>query len=788
MASRTHFFASLRSRLCLLVLLAVLPALGVIVYRGIEQRRAAIRNSRAEVMVLARLAATGQQQLIEAAHQVCISLSRLPALRQRDAAACAAIFTELVDLYPTYGNIRAVDPYGNMFASAVPLQGKVNVADRPWFQAAMRQRAFYVGHYLVSRVDGKPTLPFAYPVLDKAGKVLVVVSPALELAALNEMVGRVELSRDAVLTVVDHGGTVLARSLESANWVGRTLPEAPLVAAVLRERTGSLEMTGLDGVRRLYAFSRVGDIPGAWSVAIGIPLRTVVADANRNMAVGLVLLGVVAAMALAAAWWIGGVFVVQPVRVLENAVARLESGDLDVRAAVSHGGDELTHLGRAFNSMAAALQARSRERDRAETALRLNAERVQALLRLNQMTDATLKQVTDFALEEAVRLTQSQIGYLAFLNADETVLTMHAWSRNAMQACDIDNKPIEYQVRDTGLWGEAVRQRRAVITNDYAAPSPFKKGCPDGHVTIRRHMNVPVFVGQRIVLVAGVGNKPDEYEDQDVQQLTLLMEGMWRLIERMRAEEEIRQLNAELEDRVIRRTAELAAANKELEAFSYSVSHDLRAPLRAIDGFSQLILQDHGEQVRDEVKDHLKRIRAATQRMGRLIDDLLNLSRLSRTDMNREPVDLSGLARQIVAELRATDPTRAVEVVVADHLQAEGDRNLLRVALENLLGNAWKFTSKTDAARIEFGAMRGAEGTTTFYVRDNGAGFDMAYAGRLFGAFQRLHGAADFPGTGIGLATVARIIRRHGGEVRAEGAVGRGAMFSFTLGTDGGVS
>lgn len=182
-----------------------------------------------------------------------------------------------------------------------------------------------------------------------------------------------------------------------------------------------------------------------------------------------------------------------------------------------------------------------------EAALSLNYQRMKTLLDLNQMTDATLSQITDFALEAAVRLTESKIGYLAFLNEDETILTMHSWSRQAMKQCAIINKPINYVVKDTGLWGEAVRQRKPVITNNYNASNPLKKGYPAGHVQISRHMNVPIFVGKHIVLVAGVGNKDADYNDQDVQQLTLLMEGMWRLIERMRAEEIIKIEKEKLE-------------------------------------------------------------------------------------------------------------------------------------------------------------------------------------------------------------------------------------------------
>jgi len=251
---------------------------------------------------------------------------------------------------------------------------------------------------------------------------------------------------------------------------------------------------------------------------------------------------------------------------------------------------------------------------------------------------------------------------------------------------------------------------------------------------------------------------------------------------RRQAEEEIWRLNADLERRVIERTARLEALNRELEAFSYSVSHDLRAPLRSIDGFSQSLLEDYAGRLDDTGRDYLCRVRAASQRMAQLIDDLLNLSRITRAEIYREEVDLSALARSIVAELQKSQPERPVEFTIAPGLAAEGDARLLRIALENLLNNAWKFTSKHPAARIEFGAME-QEGQTVYFIRDDGAGFDMAYADKLFGAFQRLHTASEFPGTGIGLATVQRIIHRHGGCVWARGEVERGATFYFTLTT-----
>ena len=254
--------------------------------------------------------------------------------------------------------------------------------------------------------------------------------------------------------------------------------------------------------------------------------------------------------------------------------------------------------------------------------------------------------------------------------------------------------------------------------------------------------------------------------------------------ERQHAEAEIRALNQTLAQKL----ALLDAANNELEAFSYSVSHDLRAPLRALDGFSQILLEDYASRLDPQGQNYLQRVRAASQKMGELIDALLALARLTRAEMRHETVDLSALARAALADLQAADPQRQVQILLAEGLTAQGDPRLLRVVLDNLLGNAWKFTSKTPQARIELGRLPAAQtpaqsGEQTFFVRDNGAGFDMAHADRLFGAFQRLHQQTDFPGSGIGLATVQRVLHRHGGRAWAEGQLGQGATLYFSLPT-----
>lgn len=307
-------------------------------------------------------------------------------------------------------------------------------------------------------------------------------------------------------------------------------------------------------------------------------------------------------------------------------------------------------------------------------------------------------------------------------------------------------------------------------------------------ISIALSSKIQAFISAPLLMLAQTANTINRFKDYSLRartdredelgQLVQAFNGMLDTIELQNRA--LLHANEHLEDEVQSRTSELRATNRELEAFTYSVSHDLRSPLRSVDGFSAALLEDCGDKLDATGRDYIARIRAASQRMGNLIDSLLHLSRVSRQDMKFATVDLVELADEIVEGLRSSHPHLHVEYIAPDTMVAHGDRDLLRIVLENLLGNAWKYSAKTEHPRVELSSYdRGAD--KVYCVRDNGAGFDMKYVDKLFGPFQRLHRDQEFEGLGIGLATVARIIHRHGGEIWAEAQVDKGASFYFTL-------
>ncbi|MHC1728852.1 MAG: PAS domain S-box protein [Syntrophobacteraceae bacterium] len=413
------------------------------------------------------------------------------------------------------------------------------------------------------------------------------------------------------------------------------------------------------------------------------------------------------------------------------------------------------------------------------------AERImQARLRLLEFAGShSMDELLTATLDEIEALTGSSIGFYHFLEPDQKTLALQSWSTNTLKnMCTAEGKGSHYNVANAGVWVDCLHVRRPVIHNDYSS-LPHRKGMPEGHAPVSKEVVVPIFRGNAIKAIIGVGNKVADYDDSDIELVSQLGDLSWDIVERKRVEEEVRRLNQELELRVADRTAELLAANNELEAFAYSVSHDLRAPLRHIDGFLELFLQRAAIDFDAKSRRYLDNVLESTKRMGTLIDDLLSFSRMGRYEMSKMRVDLEALVAEVIAEAGPEALGREVHWHIDDLPVVIGDRAMLRIVLSNLVTNALKFTRSCSQAKIEIGRMPGGEDEMVVFVRDNGVGFDMKFVDKLFGVFQRLHRIDEFEGTGIGLANARRIINRHGGRIWADAVLNGGATFYFSLPT-----
>ena len=1172
-----RFFSSLRFKLLLVVMLALLPAFGFFIYTSLEQRQDAADSAYENANQLADLIAAEQEQLVEGARQLLATLAQIPAVREADLAAIKEIFADVIEQTPPYDNASLVDIEGNLLVSVLDPGGPVNIIDRPYFQEVLRTRDFTMGDYLISKVTGTPIVLFTYPLLDEEGQVYGVVSTRINLNWLSEFITGVDLPPDSVLTVVDRNGIILARDPDPEGYVGRTLTEEPFVQAILGQPEGGMvHVEGLDGVRRLYTFAPLFSDRGrdVAYVIIGFSEDVIYSEANQAITRNLIILGLVTLLILVLAWVLSDVFVLGRVKKLVDTTKRLGGGDLGTRSDISYGSGELGRLASSFDEMAESLQRRSEERDRAEGSLKSNEERLSGVMEavpvgivivdregtivfantmaeeilglersaisgrtyadpawritavdggpfpeeelaisramntreevrgvehaieqpdgtrviisinaaplldtegnltgaVASLMDTTERRQAEQELRDSQTMVQrivdttpniifiydlrerrniyisrnayEQLGYspqqirdmgesviekvihpddrgmvaeyfgrlsvakegeiidLEYRQINASGKSRWFYSRATVFSRDDEGMPVQalgevqditetrrakreleisetgfrelfenmnsgvavYEVRDKGSdfvfkdfnraaeriekvareeligksvlevfpavkefglfdvfqrvsetgnpehfpitlyrderisgwrdnyiyrlpsgeivaiyddvterkWaereiqramerlrslreidmgilearspGETARtalkhlrrlipyRRAAVVLIDMASQEAeilssdaddatsirpgttfsfigsamietLRKGemividdidsVPKPHPAyvqlraegIRSGLYIPLIAHGELVGALGMeSEKPGAFStvDIDIDIGGEVASHLAVALYNARLFDQVQRHADELEQRVTERTTQLEAANRELEAFSYSISHDLRAPLRGIDGFSQALLEDYYDKLDEQARDYLRRVRAASQRMAQLIDDILGLSRVTRGDIKRETVDLSALAARIMEELRARDPAHGVDFTAEPGMEASGDPVLLRVALTNLLDNAFKFTAGKEDARIEFGRQE-RDGRWVFFVRDNGVGFDMKYAGKLFGVFQRLHAVTEFPGTGIGLATVQRVIHRHGGEVWGEGEVGEGAVFYFTL-------
>lgn len=783
----------LRSRVTILIFLILVPTTIVMLLNF--QTQWALLNSEAqeEMQRLAQLVATRQIQLTESAEQLLRTLVEVPEVQSGN---CNELFMNLIDQFRNYTNLYLVDADGFTVCSGLPVDPTASFKEQNWFKATMAERGFTTGDYAMGVVSQRPVVSYGYPVFDEQGEIPYILGVSLDLQWIEGLVDADLLPAYTTITALDRNGTVLYSYPAGTETIGAQYH--PEIYALLEDQTlGTLEATLEGGVPRIYGVIR---LTGGDTVLVGRDQHDVYADSNNLLVRNLLGLALVALVAVPLIRLRAYHAFVRPVEDLVDKLKRLAAGDTSTRIdlATVRVVYEMHELGSVINQMAESMENRQqsleRDRDRSEVRVKLRAKEMEFLVDTSRVLSSSLDY--EATLKSVAHLTIPELGDWCAINVMEDnrprwVALAHlnpriqAEGERYLHQYELvhDNLPNAVLQGTPKIYNDNLEEFVAELTPDPAIARMLYEQMLVGG--IKSVLLVPLVLRGKVsgliaLVFAESGNR------HDLSHLLLGKELGRRAavaVENSQLYRELQRWSQNLEQRVEERTRQLTDVNHELETFSYSVSHDLRAPLRAIDGFSQALIEDYADQLDEDGQNYLRRVRAATQRMGALIDDLLELSRVTRREMATVPIDLSLIAHEVIEELQTAEPDRKVEVIIQPGLKADGDTNLVFIVLQNLLGNAWKFSSRQEVAKIEFGTTR-YEGEEVFFVRDNGAGFDMQYGNKLFGAFQRLHHNNEFEGTGIGLATVQRIVHRHGGWVKATAVIGQGATFYFTLGSE----
>ena len=714
-----------RGTLMLLVLAIVLPFLLLAALGAQRNLRDEQLAAEERALTRARLLSARVDDLVGGVDGLLLALTETLSADPADTALNTARLASIGARLPAvYSQIRVSTADGAAIGHSNG--ASPDISGRKYFRDALAKPGMAIGEPARSFRTGAWTVGFARAIRDPAGQVRAVVSITLRLERLHEILDNRGLPDGSTIFLVSERGIVLARSEDQDKWIGQDVSKRPTGMRAMQLRDGAEIIQTAERIERLTGFGVAKKIP--WVAVVASPTEEAFADVRAAWQRNLLLFAIALAFALVAGS-LAARRLVRPIRRITADAVVFGAGDLAHRSNVTTPA-EMGVLARTFNSLAEDVAARTASLQESEARYRMMFESNPQPMWVFDRETFYFLAVNDAAIEH---YGYSRQEFLAMKVTD-----MRPAEERGRFLRFVDDRSVG--VRSVGLW-KHVRRDGSVIDVEISSHDMIFDGRPALH--------------------------------------SLAVD----VTERLRMEQEIRSLNFDLEERVRARTAELSATNRELESFTYSVSHDLRNPLRAIDGFSKLLLDQHTGGLDAEGAGYLARIRAAAQRMGLLITDLLNLSRVSRGTLHKTQVDLSALAWQVAEELRELAPERTVEWRIAPGLSAWADASLMRSVLDNLLGNAWKYTRKVEHAVIEFGLRDGAAapGYAEFFVRDNGAGFDMAYAAKLFAVFQRLHSPHEFEGTGVGLATVQRIVERHGGQVRGEGSPGQGACILFSL-------
>ncbi|AFZ32581.1 multi-sensor signal transduction histidine kinase [Gloeocapsa sp. PCC 7428] len=738
-----RYFNSLRTRLNCLVLLAVLPGLGLTLYAYMKELQARKAYVREQAVLLTQVVSAHHQQLIAETRQLLVVLAQLPQIQDSYPTPCNALLKNLQQQYPRFATLGVVQRNGNVACSSSPNQS-VNLADRVWIANALQKREFTVSDYQMGRISGKPVIVFAYPLFNAQNQANSVVFASLDLTWLNQLLAQINLPRNTSLLVVDAKGVVLAYHPHS-EWVGER-PNLPIVQKILAQGNGVAEVNDVDGISRLYAFTLLSSSLPQANVYMGIGLseEAPFTVAERNLQRNLFGLAMIAMGAIAILWIGSDLFIWHWVRRFIQVINRLAAGDFTARIGLKDSPQEMQHLIDNFDRMAASLASQIARCNATEIELKKANERFQLA------TAAVHAIIYDWDIRaKTITRTQGLFDVLGYTTT-EADPSDDWW----LERIHPDEQKYVRNYIATML--------KSSTSNDFAL-----------EYRIRKRDDRYVYVWDKGLII----------RDADGGAVRVVG-SVLDISERKQAEAAVNQMNATLEQQVQERTAQLAATNQELESFCYSVSHDLRAPLRHIAGFAEALAEQlkRNNAIADpKVHRYIEVIQSSSDRMTMLIDGLLTLSRVGRKQLIYQPVDLYPLVESAISlatsQAEAID-SRKIEFQIGSLPKVMGDPTLLQQVFTNLIDNAVKFSRHSHPTIIQIDSLP----DQTLFIKDNGIGFQMEYADQLFGAFQRLHSQREFKGTGIGLAIVQRIIHRHRGTIWAESKPNQGTTFYFKLG------
>lgn len=749
------FLSSLRTRLVLLVLLSVVPAIGLILYTASAQRRAATLEAQENTLQLVRLAANNQRQVVEGTRQLLTILAKLPVVRKGKSPECDRLFADLLKQYPTYTNFAILDAQGKNICDANPNTDLINAVDQPYFQRALETHKFAVGDYQIDTLSKKATLSFAYPVMDKSGRVQIVAIASLNLAELNQLAAKVKLPQGSVLSVVDNKGRLLVRYPQPQKWVGKFLLKDAFDQMKLAQGEGTYAMTSLDGMSRIFAYTPLGDDPlkpDAY-IRVGLPLSTALAKADRLLVWNLIWLGVVTVLALIAAWVGGDIFLINQMKLLVQTAQKLGTGELKARTGLSEQSGELGQLARAIDNMAAALQGR----EQAIAVLNQDMKTLFDLIPIGIL-------VTDDAEFRHIQANPTFAEILGISPEDNVSYTpintprpSYKIFRNG-QELRPNEFPLRYaaihQVEVKGTEIDVVRGDGTVFNLfGYAAPLLDEQGKARGAVA------------------AFLDISDRKQAEANTRQLMTQVQNQ--------AEEREQLL---LREQAAREVAEVA--NQMKDEFLAVLSHELRTPLNPILGWTKLLRT--GKLNDDKKAIALETIERNAILQTQLIGDLLDISSIlqGKLTLTISPVDLTATIAAAKETVQLTAEAKAIQIhtecipLVKPYM---GDSSRLQQVVWNLLTNAVKFTPTGGQVNVK---LESIDNYAQIQVSDTGKGISPEFLPYVFDTFRQADSATTrkFGGLGLGLAIVRNIVEMHGGSVYATSlGEGQGATFIVQL-------